>query len=359
MIWKIPSCESGSASEIARVAKESNLSHVLIKIADGPYTYNTDKTTGTDLVPAVVSALKAKGLQVWGWHYVYGYNPTGEAQIAIKRVTELGLDGYVIDAESEYKLSGRDVVATTFMTALRKGLPNTPVALCSYRFPTYHPQFPWTNFLDKCDYNMPQVYWQAAHNPGDQLKRCVREFQAITPYRPIMPTGPVYSYGGWTPTMGEMIEFLQTVIALNLSSTNFFAWDYGRTSLTTLWNTIAQFPWSDIPSTTTDISQKCIDAFNTHNAATIAGLYTSDAVHITSSETIQGTSAIQNWYTNFLTNVLPNASFTLTGVDGTGTNRHFTWTATSSAGSIKNGSDTLGIVDGEITYHYTYYTVTK
>jgi hypothetical protein len=358
MIWKVPSCEGGIAAEIARVAKEASLSHVLIKIADGPYTYNVDKTTKVDYVPAVVAALRAKGLQVWGWHYVYGYNPVGEAQMAVKRVKELGLDGYVIDAEVEYKLPGRDVVARTFMTELRKGIPNTPVALCSYRFPTYHPQLPWKDFLDKCDFNMPQVYWQDAHNPGAQLKRCVREFQAITPYRPILPTGPVYRYSGWEATQGEMIEFLQAVVELNLSSTNFFAWDYGRTKLKTLWETISMFPWptGEIP---TDICEKYITAANSHDPTRIIQLYSSDAVHITSSETLQGSAAIQNWYSSFLTKMLPNAVFHLTGMDGTDNNRHFTWTAISSSGKVQNGSDTLGLVNGQIAYHYSYYTVIK
>jgi hypothetical protein len=358
MIWKVPSCEAGSAAEIARVAVEAKLSHVLIKIADGPYTYNVDKSTKVDYVPAVVSALRAKGLQVWGWHYVYGYNPVGEAQIAAKRVKELGLDGYVIDAEAEYKLPGRDVAARSFMTELRKGIPNTPVALCSYRFPTYHPQLPWKDFLNKCDFNMPQVYWQSAHNPGAQLKRCVREFQAITPYRPIMPTGPVYRYAGWEATQSEMVEFLQTVVELNLSSTNFFAWDYGRTKLKTLWDTISMFPW---PSDTIpqDICEKYMLALSSGDPARIVQLYTADAVHITSAETVQGTAPIQNWYSNFLTKTLPSAAFSLTGIDGTDNNRHFTWTAVSSAGKVLNGSDTLGLVNGKIAYHYSYFTITK
>lgn len=75
MIWKIPSCEEGNPSKIASVAKAAGFTHVLIKIADGTYSYNVNRTTNIDLVPPVVSSLKAQGLKVWGWHYIYGDNP--------------------------------------------------------------------------------------------------------------------------------------------------------------------------------------------------------------------------------------------------------------------------------------------
>ncbi len=356
MIWKVPSCEGGNAVQIASVAKSAALSFVLIKIADGPYTYNVDKTTKKDLVAPVVAELRARGIQAWGWHYVYGYNPVGEAQMAARRVNELGLDGYVIDAEGEYKLPGRDVAARTFMTELRKGIGNKEVALCSYRFPTYHPEFPWKAFMEKCNLHMPQVYWQGAHNPGDQLRRCVREFQAMSPSLPILPVGPVYRYGGWEPTQSDMLEYLETCITLKLPATSFFAWDYKNT-LRVLWDTIAVYPWAT-PGTQKQIPELLIDALNTRDPAKVIQLYKSDAVHITATETIQGTAALQNWFNTLLKTTLPNGSFRLVGMSGTGNTRHFTWTATSSKGKVTNGNDTLGILDGKIVYHYSYYTVT-
>ena len=357
MIWKISRCENGDPKEIANVAKSAGLTHVLIKIADGPYAYNTEKDTNKDLVPPVIDALRSFGIKPWGWHYVYGYNPSGEAQIAIKRVKQLGLEGYVIDAEGEYKEPGKDKAATKFMGELRKGIPNTPVALCSYRWPSYHPQLPWKEFLEKCDFNMPQVYWQASHNPEDQLRKTVREFQALTPYRPIIPTGPVYKYGGWEPTPADIQEFLNTARALDLPAANFFEWYYGRTILRPLWNTIAAYSWPPYP-TPIDLPELYISSLNTHNAGIVTNLYTENAVHITSAQTIQGIEAIKTWHNSFLNQTLPNAEFQLTGASGTGSSRHFTWKANSSAGKIKNGNDTIGIVGGKIAYHYSYFTIT-
>lgn len=355
-IWKIKDCEGGNAAAIANTAKAAGFTHVLLKIADGAYPVNIDKTTGTDLCPPVVAALRAKGIQVWGWHYVYGY-PVQEAQIAVKRCLELGLNGYAIDAEVEYQQAGKDAAARQFMSELRKGLPKLPVALSSFRYPTLHPQLPWKDFLEKCDYNMPQVYWANATNAGAQLRRCVREFQAMSIFRPIIPTGPVDRLAGWQAAPAEITEFLDTARALGLKGANFFAWEYGRTILKNLWDVIAAYPWNSQP--VADTPAEWIAALNSHDPARVANLYTDDAVHITAAQTVQGRTAITTWYTNFLTQILPNATFKLTGSGGVGSNRHFTWEATSTKGKIRDGSDTLGLIDGKIAYHYASYTITK
>ena len=115
MIWKIPSCEGGNASAIASTAAAAGFSHVLIKIANDTRPYNVD-ASGKDLVAPVVDALRAKGIQVWGWHYVYGNDPTGEANKAVQRVQETAVAGHVIDAEAESDLPGKAAAATTFMS---------------------------------------------------------------------------------------------------------------------------------------------------------------------------------------------------------------------------------------------------
>jgi hypothetical protein len=356
MIWKIRSCEGGNASAIASAAQAAGLTHVLIKIADGINPYNIDAAQSVDLVPPVVQTLKAYGIQAWGWHYVYGDDPLGEARIAISRVQQLGLDGYVIDAETEYEKPGRSDNATAFMTELRRSLPNTPIALSSFRYPNVHPQLPWKAFLDRCDLNMPQVYWVSAHDSGAQLTKCLQQFQAIIPFRPIFPTGPVCRISGWEPTPQEIVEFMNTAYSLNMGGINYFAWDY-RTLLPNLWNSISSYQWGNQPPVQ-DLPVQYINSLNSHNPDQVTSLYKSNAVHITAAQTIQGSAAIRTWFSTFLSQTLPNATFTLTGTSGTGSSRHFTWQATSSAGQVKNGNDTIGIVDGKIAYHYCYFKVT-
>jgi hypothetical protein len=354
-IWQIPHCEQGNPTQIAARADSAGLTHVLIKIADAGNAFNIDKN-GKDLVPPVVAALHARGIQAWGWHYVYGYDPNAEARVAVQRTLALQLDGYVIDAESEYKYSGRAAVAQNFCTQLRAGLGSFPIALSSYRFPRTHSSFPWSTFLQYCDYNFPQVYWEQAHNGPDQLLNSYTQFQSISPVRPIIPIGPAYSNAGWRPAASELTAFMQKALELNMSGASFFSWDYAtQSSYLDLWNGVANFPWP--PAATADIAQRLPGSWNTHDPNRVIALYQDNAAHVTSSRTVVGSGPILEWYSDLLTKRLPNALFQLTGFSGTGNSRHLTWTATSPSGSIRNGNDTLGIRDGKIQYHYTYFTI--
>jgi hypothetical protein len=356
-IWRIPVCEYGDVQAIANLAQQANYTHILIKVADGTYSYNIDPN-GVDLVPPLVQALHARGILVWGWHYLYGDYPATEADKAIQRINQLGLDGYSLDVEGEYKEPGKDEAARIFMTRMRNALPNFPIALCSYRFPTYHPAVPWVEFLEKCNYNMPQVYWEQAHNPGAQLIRCVQEFQAINPFRPIIPVGAAYMRGDWATTPNDVIEFMQTAISLNLSAANFWEWGHTRRYLPDVWNTIRDFPWSTTP-TPPDITQQYIDALNTHNPDAVVGLYNASAVHVNAARTVQGSSSLRTWFDTLFNQLLPNATFNLASHSGNGSTRYFTWTASSTTGNVFNGSDTLGLYNGLIAYHYTYFTITN
>ena len=354
-IWKIPAVENGDPAAIANQAAAGNYSHVLVKIADGAGSFNIDSNRG-DLVPPVVQALRGRGIQVWGWHYVYGNDPAGEANRAIQRLTQLNLDGYVIDAEGEYKQPGKATAAQKFMSMLRQAFPSLPVALCSYRFPSYHPQLPWKDFLERCDYNMPQVYWQNSHNPAEQLTRSVTEFRAMTPYRPIIAAGSAYKSGAWFPAPAEIQDFLRTAQNLNLSAANFWEWSNCRAYLPEVWKAIQEYPWSSLPPPQ-DITQQYITALNSHDPNLVVGLYNPTAVHVNAARTIQGAEAIRSWYQSVFSQLLPNATFTHTGFTGAGSSRHFTWTAVSSAGTVRDGSDTFGLVNGKISYHYTFFTV--
>ncbi|HVN54599.1 MAG TPA: nuclear transport factor 2 family protein [Anaerolineaceae bacterium] len=357
-IWKIVDCEGGNPAAIADQAAQSKFTHVLIKIADGVNNANVDAGTSFDRVPGVVQALRQKGISPWGWHYVYGNNPQGEAAKAIQRLQATGLDGYVIDAEVEYTQSGKAAAARSFMAAMRSAYPNLPMALSSYRYPSYHPQLPWQDFLNECDYNMPQVYWEQAHNPAVQLNRTVQEFQALTPFRPVIPTGPTYKVSGWQPTNSDITEFLNLALSLNLSGVNFFSWDECRRDLPGLWTTIHDYGYA-IASQPKDLPQQLIDALNTRNPGMVAGLYNSNAVHVTAARTIQGAEALKAWYASLFGQVLPNATFTLKGSSANGSIRTLVWEATSNAGRVLDGSDTLGVVENKISYHYSFFTITK
>jgi hypothetical protein len=361
-IWKIKNCEGGDSALIAKKAKKAGLSHVLIKVANGIYSYNYDWARKIDLVPPVAEALRSAGIEVWGWHYVYGSQPVSEARIAIRRVDELDLDGYVIDAESEYKGSGKASAAKKFMRELTGGINSgVPIALSSYRYPSLHP-IPWNEFLEKCDYNMPQVYWMQAHNPGAQLAQTLREYESpnIKYHPPIIPVGAAFREHGWEPTTNEVVEFLDTARALNLTGANFWEWYACREVLTPkgeMWNAIAEYNWDTGTVLPKDITERYIDALNTQDVDIILDLYHDRAVHVTSARTIFGVEAIKAWYETIFTQLLPNAEYKRTGFSGSGNSRHFTWTAKATNHKVLNGNDTFGLAEEKITYHYSFFTI--
>ena len=357
-IWKIQNCHNGSISEITRRAVQANYSHVLIKVANGIYSYNYDWEKKIDLVPPLVAALKSEGIQVWGWHYLYGDQPWEEAAKAISRIRELGVDGFTLNAEGYYKK--KYVAAATFMDQLTAAINHIPIAFSSYKYPSYHPALPWNQFLKKCDLNMPQVYWKFADNPGAQLRKSIADYMNLKYTPPIFPTGSAYTSDGWTPTLDEVQEFMTQSKELNLPGFNFWEWGNVHNFLSDdYYRIIRDFDWGGSSTSEKDIAEKFIAALNSHDVNQLKELYQENAVHITSERTVQGIEAIKSWFATLFSDILPGSEFSLAGFNGKGNTRQISWTASSSAGNVKNGSDTIGLREGKIAYHFSDFSVLK
>jgi hypothetical protein len=223
------------------------MTHAAIKVADAGYEYN-GKIPGTsfDKADALVRELHAYGLQAWGWGFVYGNAPQAEADIAIKRSLELDLDGFIVNAESAYK--GKHAAAEIYMEHLRWSLEGyCPLALSSFRYPSYHQTFPWQEFLSMVDYNMPQVYWMMATNAGAQMERTFAEFkQPQYPQVPIFPTGAAFSEHGWRAYPNEVYDFMAAAKGLGVSGCNFWNYDHAFNRFPDLWKVISEFVWEGI-----------------------------------------------------------------------------------------------------------------
>ena len=355
-IWIVKQCENGDPNAIAALAREANLSHVLVKIADGAFPYNIDLDNGYDYARPAIKKLQAQNIQVWGWQYVYGNYPDQEAEIAVTRALELGVDGFVVDAELEYQTTSKASAAKRYMNILRNNLGSMPIALSSYRYPSYHAELPWTNFLEKCDYNMPQVYWEQSHNKaGEQLQRCVNEFKNLHPYRPIIPTGPTYKQGGWIPTQEEIIEFMQVAKKLGLPGVNFWYWDGCRRYMTAFWDLIRDYQYDTEPQEETEASlpEKYIAALNSKDPDQVVGLYTDNAVHIRKANAVQGKDNIRTWIAALM-GEYANTTFKLLNHTQEENIYNFQWEVTGDAGETLIGRDTLGLSDEKISYHYSF-----
>lgn len=392
-IWKIQECENGNPAAILAAAQAAGLSHVLVKIADGIRAFGVS-TSGEDDTAPVVRALRGAGIAVWGWHYVYGNDPSREATIAIQRTQALGLDGYVVDAEQEYKQPGKAQAATAFMSSVRSAL-TCPIALSSYRFPNYHPELPWSAFLAKCDLHMPQVYWEQATNAGAQLRESKRQCDALPNARPYIPTGPAYGVTGWSPSAAQITDFLDTARSLGLSAANFFQWEYCRRYLPQLWTTISSYSWpappqppvpeepqppveepseppveppaeqpsepepppappgtlpGTIPIVPPDaITAQYLTALNSRQANIAAALYDPHALYIRGKRLLRGKAAIQDDYLDYFASIAAGTSFNLVSAEVDDDFRHLTW----KAGKV-TGRTTLLLRDGKILLDYTY-----
>lgn len=362
-LWQIQKCENGDVKKIAKLAYQAGFSHVIIKVANGTGKYNYDWENHIDLCPDLVAALRENGVEPWGWHYVFGEDPIREAQVAIQRVKELDLKGYVINAEAHYKQQMyRREAADHFMRNLRKGVGKSiSLALSSYRFPSMHPEIPWDQFLRECDINMPQVYWVHSVNPQAQLEQTLKEFTSpnLQAHPPIIPTGAAFTEHGWTVTASEVHEFLDAARAFNLDAVNFWEWHAARDQIPErVWQTIHDYDWQSGSSLTPDVAVTYVQALNSQDVEKIVGLYSNSAIHVNPARTIQGTNALKAWYQQMTHSILPNATFTLSGYAGTGNSRHLSWIAKSENGDVLNGKDTFNLnTQGKITYHYTFFSL--
>jgi hypothetical protein len=244
-IWEIQNCDGGNAQQIVARARAAGLTHVQVKIADGRDRYPYEDQHDTMLV-ATIAALQNAGFTVWGWQFVYGRDPHNphvrtaveEADTAADRVQALGLTGFAVDLEETgvpvRTWHGDEVDCRNYMTRLRERLgPDFSIAACSHRFPRTYQWTPawqrlWNEFMPRCNYAMPQVYWVQAHNSAEQLQTSYDQYRQLWPHLTYVPVGAAYGEGGWTATPEEVRQFLQKARALNLPAVSFWSWQNAR-----------------------------------------------------------------------------------------------------------------------------------
>jgi hypothetical protein len=209
------------------------------KVTDGylPFNRNGNTYYGTDnILPEFFKAQKAAGRPLIGWQYIYGALPQKEAEIAAEQISKYELQGLILDPEAEYKASGRSVAARTYMRKLRDLCPNVSIALCSYRYPSFHQEIPWAAFLEnmdasKGDVHMPQVYWEddfRSTAPKIQLEKSMNELRKLKDL-PFVPAGSAYGKMGslqyWNPTPEQMSNFSASAKLLGCTGVTWWAWD--------------------------------------------------------------------------------------------------------------------------------------
>src|SRR3954454_11286312 len=137
-IWYASRSSGGSPDAIAGRAAASGIETVFLKSSDGPNYWSQFNL-------AYVNALKARGLRVCAWQYVYGRQPTTEAKLGARAIRN-GADCLVIDAEIEYE--GKYAQASTYITKLRAYAGDDyPIGLAGWPYVDYHPGYPFSVFF--------------------------------------------------------------------------------------------------------------------------------------------------------------------------------------------------------------------
>jgi hypothetical protein len=237
-LWRLEECMSGLAEAIAAEAADAGLGHALVKLGDGPSAFG-DLSRNLD----VIAALKLQGIEVWGWHFVYGSDPEAEAAQIVQQASGSGVAGYVINAEDAWAYRFEE--AARLMARVTSGLGGLPLGLSSFRYPAAHPEFPWKPFLESCSCNLPQVYWEQSHDPAAQLAKSIAQFSSLgfpsVGAGQTIPTGPAYEENDWSPTDADTRKFIAAVYATGAPAVTFFDW--ASAHQTGLWSTVAKAPW--------------------------------------------------------------------------------------------------------------------
>lgn len=180
-VWEVTAC--GGVDGIIKTAKETGAHGVIVKAFDGVNKW--------DQFASSVHALKAAGLVVGAWGYVYPSNLAETAVQAAQAVTD-GADYLMIDAESEFEAVGMDTVATEFGQRLRAIVPtDTVIGLTTFALQHSHRAFPYLYFAHWVDFLAPQVYWaDAAMSPQAMLDNSLNQLAGYG--REIFPVGQAY-----------------------------------------------------------------------------------------------------------------------------------------------------------------------
>ncbi len=236
-IWNMPKTEGGNPYAIVTQAQQHGVRTVFVKSGDGTNYWSQFSSN-------LVSTLKAGGLNVCAWQYVYGSNPVGEAAVAARAVTT-GADCFVIDAESEYE--GRYSQAQSYIRSLREAVgPDYPIGLSSFPYVDYHPSEPYSEFLAPggAQFNVPQVYWKTI---GDSVDESLdHTYRYNRPYaRPIVPVGQAYN----NTSSADVFRFRQIAAAQQSAGVSWWSWEAASNSN---WDAIAQplTPFTGVPPAT-------------------------------------------------------------------------------------------------------------
>jgi LysM repeat protein len=188
-VWNWRRCDGGDPAKVAARLREAGCRGALVKAHDGPRWFDQGRPWRE-----IAAALRAQGLAVGGWAYLYGRDPAGEARLVGETVSYGQADLFVLDVEAEFE--GRPQGAEELCRRAREAVgADYPLYYSSFAIARYHRSFPYQVFTRYCQGAAPQVYWNAFRWPVQQaLQWTYEDYAALgEPPRRVFPVAGLYT----------------------------------------------------------------------------------------------------------------------------------------------------------------------
>jgi hypothetical protein len=170
--------------------------------------------TTSSALPAAIPKFRQKGISVYGWRWpavvnkpytAPHYFAMAEAEYVVSTLLPAGLDGYIVDPESDgpgqvddWNDSQHIQLAIDFCAAIRDAAkPGFHFGVTSgCQYPTNHSKIPWAAFVAAADALYPQTYWRTGHTPLHGGTPAAALAQGMTSWSTIAMGKPIVAIGG-------------------------------------------------------------------------------------------------------------------------------------------------------------------
>lgn len=322
----------GSAASLMAYEKSQGMDYVIIKTADGANDFPTGSPQFTS---NVVDSAHAAGLKVFGYIRSWGTNIAGEITV-ITNAMNLGVDGYVIDAEIEWEsqhLANNKVAATNLCQGIRAAYPKRFLAHSPFPIISVHTSFPYREFGLYCDAVMPQAYaGLLGYTPSGMVTKLDQEWKNwqnalpaayLGAKKPIVVAAQAWdsSPDGDAPTTGVEVDAFMDALKADPSPATVGGYkgiNFWRSELHTgdMWDAMRTNSFGD-PQPIAPFVYRVIATNLTDTSATITWTTSTNA------DSILDFGGFNTGYTNSTTNssLVTSHSMTISGLSQTNTYR--------------------------------------
>ena len=173
-------------------------------------------------LPSAIGRFHQQNIKVYAWRWPAAsptesssphYFAMDEANFVVQQLVPAGLDGYIVDPESEADGAANDwnhtalaPLARSFCKTIRDGAAAAGLANfhfgitsgCTYPSPGMRPNIPWAEFVAASDALYPQTYWGMLNShedaidinggsPDKAIDRGLASWKSIASGKPVIP----------------------------------------------------------------------------------------------------------------------------------------------------------------------------